>query len=319
MSKTLVWTMRRMVIPDDEPAVMAPSAAYRKLANHDVRTYADRPSSSNELVARIRDAEIVINIRSTSKFTADVLEQCPQLRLISIWGTGTDNVDLEASKASGVHVTNTPGVSAIAVAEHTLALIMAVAKQIVAVDGQVRQGKWPRAMVPQLRGKVLGLIGTGAIGREVATLGRAIGMRVIAWTFHPGGDTSDWVGFDDVFRQSDVVSIHVRQSRETAGVIRREHFEMMKPGAIFINTARGAIVKEDDLIHALQTNRIAGAGLDVFEHEPLRPDSLLHSLPNVVLTPHAAGITPETTEAGLALAIDNVLAFLAGRPMNVVV
>jgi phosphoglycerate dehydrogenase-like enzyme len=247
-----------------------------------------------------------------------VLERCPQLRLISIWGTGTDNVDLEAARRRGISVTNTPGVSAIAVAEHTLALILTVAKQIVAVDGQVRQGKWPRAMVPQLRGKVLGLIGTGAIGREVATLGRAIGMRVIAWTFHPGGDTAEWVGFDDVFRQSDVVSVHVRQSSEAAGFIRRKHFEMMNRGAIFINTARGAIVNEADLIEALRTNRIAGAGLDVFEHEPLLSDSPLRSLPNVVLTPHAAGITPETTEAGLALAIENVFAFLGGRPMNVV-
>jgi phosphoglycerate dehydrogenase-like enzyme len=166
---------------------------------------------------------------------------------------------------------------------------------------------------------VLGLIGTGAIGEEVARLGRAIGMRVIAWTFHPSGDTAVWVEFNDVFRQSDVVSVHVRQSPETVGFIRREHFEMMKPGAIFINTARGAVVNESDLISALQTSRIAGAGLDVFKHEPLRPDSPLHSLTNVVLTPHAAGITPETTEAGLALAIDNVLAFLAGRPTNVVV
>jgi phosphoglycerate dehydrogenase-like enzyme len=247
-----------------------------------------------------------------------VIERCPQLRLISIWGTGTDNVDLSAARTRGVRVTNTPGVSAIAVAEHTVALIMAVAKQIVRVDGQVRRGEWPRAMVPLLRGKVLGLIGTGAIGREVARLGGAIGMRPVAWTFHPAGDTAEWVEFEEVFRQADVVSVHVRQSPETSGFIRREHFELMKPGAIFINTARGSVVNEADLIEALETQRIAGAGLDVFEHEPLRRDSPLHSLPNVVLTPHAAGITPETTEAGLALAIDNVFAFLAGRPMNVV-
>src|SRR4026207_1062265 len=129
-----------IVIPDDEPAVIAPSAAFGKLAGHDVRTYADRPSSVDEPVARIGDAEIVINIRSTSKFTADVFERSPQLRLISIWGTGTDNVDLEAARLRGVRVTNTPGVSAISVAEHTLALVMAVAKQIVTVDREVRQG-----------------------------------------------------------------------------------------------------------------------------------------------------------------------------------
>jgi phosphoglycerate dehydrogenase-like enzyme len=311
--------MPRIVIPDDEPAVMLPSTAYRKLAGCDVRTYSDRPSTPIELTDRIRDAEIVINIRSTSRFTADVLDKCPKLRLISIWGTGTDNVDLAAAKARSIRVTNTPGVSAIAVAEHTLALIMAVAKQMIQVDRQVREGKWPRAMVTQLRGKTLGLIGTGAIGREVATLGKGIGMRIIAWTFHPGADTTEWVPFDEVFRQSDVVSVHLRQSSDTLELIRREHFELMKPSAIFINTARGAIVRERDLVDALQTGRIAGAGLDVFENEPLRPDSTFYSLPNVVLTPHAAGITPEATEAGLALAIENVFSFLAGDPKNVVV
>jgi D-3-phosphoglycerate dehydrogenase len=311
--------MPRIVIPDDEPAVMSPSAAFQKLARDDVRTYLTRPSSPAELIDRIRDSEIVINIRSTSRFDAEVLENCPALRLISIWGTGTDHVDLAAAQSRHIRVTNTPGVSAVAVAEHTLALIMAVAKRTVEVDQEVRRGGWPRAMVTELRGKTLGLIGTGAIGREVARLGAGIGMRVIAWTFHPRGDAAEWVSLEDVFRQSDVVSVHLRLSRETSGLIRSEHFELMKPCAILINTARGGIVKESDLVHALRTSRIAGAGLDVFETEPLPADSPLSTMRNVVLTPHAAGITPEATEAGLALAIDNVFAFLAGRPAHVVV
>jgi D-3-phosphoglycerate dehydrogenase / 2-oxoglutarate reductase len=311
--------MPRIVIPDDEPAVMTPSLACRKLEGHDVRTYLTRPSGPAELAERIAGRDIVINIRSTSKFTAEVLGKCPALRLISIWGTGTDNVDLTAARARGVRVTNTPGVSAVAVAEHTLALIMAVAKRTVQVDQQVRQGQWPRAMVSELRGKTLGLIGVGAIGREVARLGAGIGMRVIAWTFHPKGDDVEWASFDEVFRRSDVVSVHVRLSTDTSGLIRREHLELMKPGAILINTARGGIVNESDLIEALVTNRIAGAGLDVFETEPLPPGSPLVAIANVVLTPHAAGVTPEATEAGLSLAIENVFAFLAGQPTNVVV
>jgi D-3-phosphoglycerate dehydrogenase len=311
--------MARIVIPDDEPAVMSRSMAFRNLAGHDVRTYLTRPSGPVELAQRIGGDDVVINIRSTSRFTADVLEKCPGLRLISIWGTGTDNVDLDAARRQGIRVTNTPGVSAVAVAEHTLALMMAVARRTVEVDQQVRQGRWPRAMVTQLRGKTLGLIGTGAIGREVARLGSGIGMRVIAWTFHPRGDVAEWVSFDEVFRQSDVLSVHVRLSTETSGFIRREHLDLMKPGAILINTARGGIVHEADLVRALLTNRIAGAGLDVFETEPLPPESPLFAIPNVVLTPHAAGITPEATEAGLALAIENVFAFLAGEPTNVVV
>ncbi|MET0216217.1 MAG: hydroxyacid dehydrogenase [Vicinamibacterales bacterium] len=311
--------MARIVIPDDEPAVMSLSMAFRHLAGHNVRTYLTRPSGPAELAERIGDDDVVINIRSTSRFTADVLEKCPALRLISIWGTGTDNVDLDAARRQGIRVTNTPGVSAVAVAEHTLALMMAVAKRTVEVDQQVRQGRWPRAMVTQLRGKTLGLIGTGAIGREVARLGSGIGMRVIAWTFHPRGDVAEWVSFDEVFRQCDVLSVHVRLSTETSGLIRREHLDLMKPGAILINTARGGIVREADLVQALLTNRIAGAGLDVFETEPLPSESPLFAIPNVVLTPHAAGITPEATEAGLALAIENVFAFLAGEPTNVVV
>ena len=311
--------MPTIVIPEDEPAVMSPSLAFRKLAGHDVRTYPTRPSGPAELVSRIGDSQIVINIRASSRFTAEVLEQCPTLRLVSIWGTGTDNVDLAAARRLGIRVTNTPGVSAIAVAEHTLALIMAVAKRLVQVDQQVRQGQWPRAMVTELRGKTLGLIGTGAIGREVARLGAGIGMRVIAWSFHPRDDVAERVSFDEVFRQSDVLSIHVRLSPDTSGLIRREQFELMRPGAILINTARGGVVNEADLVQALQANRIAGAGLDVFAIEPLPPDSPLSRLPNVVLSPHAAGITPEATEAGLALAIENVFSFLAGQPTNIVV
>jgi phosphoglycerate dehydrogenase-like enzyme len=314
-----VFPMPRIVIPDDEPAVMLPSMAYKKLSGCEVRAYSSRPSGPDELIERIRDAEIVINIRATSAFTADVMESCSKLRLISIWGTGTDHVDLPAANTQGIRVTNTPGVSATAVAEHTLGLIFTVAKNMVCVDQQVRQGDWPRSMVMQLRGKTLGLIGTGAIGREVAKLAQGIGMRVLAWTFHPSGDPAQWVSFEDVFRQSDVVSVHVRQSSETLHMIGREQFELMKPGAIFINTARGGIVKEADLLDALRSGRIAGAGLDVFENEPLRPGSPFYSLPNVVLTPHAAGITPEATEAGLALAIENVFSFLAGHPINVVV
>jgi phosphoglycerate dehydrogenase-like enzyme len=309
----------RIVIPDDHPQVMATSAAFQKLSTQDVKVYADRPASAGDLIARIQQADVVINIRSTSRFTRDVLSQSPKLKMISIWGTGTDNVDLEAAKTRRIQVTNTPGVSAVAVAEHTLALIMAAAKQTVHVDREVREGNWPRALVGQLHGKTLGLIGTGAIGREVARLGKGIGMHVIAWTFHPQGDIAEWVPLPDVFRRSDVVSVHVRQSAETMGLIRCEHFELMKRTAVFVNTARGPIVREPDLIAALQTGRIAAAGLDVFETEPLPPGSPFFALPNVVLSPHSAGITPEATEAGLAMAIDNVFAWLSGQPMNVVV
>lgn len=309
--------MRLLIVPDDAPPVLAPSEAVTQLRDCEHRIYPTLPASGSDLVARIADADAVINIRASTRFSGDVLGACPQLRLISIWGTGTDHVDLAAARARGIVVTNTPAVSAVAVAEHAVSLIFAVARQTVNIDRAVRAGEWPRAMVQQLHGKTLGVIGTGAIGREVARLGAGIGMNVIAWSFNQRGEYT-WVTFEDLFRRADVVSVHVRQSSQTVGMIRAEHFAMMKPRAIFINTARGRIVVEKDLVDALGRQRIAGAGLDVFETEPLPADSPLRLLPNVVLTPHAAGITREATEAGLAMAIANVLAFRTGTPLHVV-
>jgi len=298
--------MPLIVIPDDAPPVLSPSDAAALLNDHDHRIFTTLPSTAGELVERIAHAEAVINIRASTRFTADVLAQCPRLRVLSIWGTGTDHVDLDAAASRGISVTNTPGVSAVAVAEHTLSLMFAVARQTVRIDRAVRAGEWPRGMVTQLRGKTLGIIGTGAIGREVARLGAGIGMPVIAWSFHPR-DGYESVTLEDLFGRADVVSVHVRQSPDTLGMIRAAHFALMKPGAIFINTARGRIVVEQDLVDALRTERIAGAGLDVFETEPLPAESPLRLLQNVVLSPHAAGITREATEAGLAMAIGNVL------------
>ena len=311
--------MPRIVIPDDEPSVIVPSTAYGRLAGWDVQAHPTRPLTPSALLERIGDAECVINVRATSSFTREVLQGCPKLKLISIWGTGTDNIDLVAAQELGIRVTNTPGVSAIAIGEHTLMLMLAVSRNILNVDRAVREGRWPRAMSSQLHGKTIGLIGTGAIGKAVARLAKGIGCHVIAWTFHPEGDLAEWVDFENVFRRADVVSVHVRQSKETLGFIRREHFELMKPTSIFINTARGPIVNEQDLLQALQTGRIAGAGLDVFDQEPLPIDSPFLALPNVVLTPHSAGATPETTEAGIELAIENVFRFLEGDPINYVV
>jgi D-3-phosphoglycerate dehydrogenase len=311
--------MTRVVIPDDDPVTVAVSAAFAQLAEFDVRTYSTRPKSPQEMVERIRDADIVINVRATSPFSKDVLHECPKLRLISIWGTGTDNVDLELARAMGIRVTNTPGVAAAGVAEHALMLMLAVSRRIVEIDHAVRSGKWPKAMGTSLNGKTLGVIGTGAIGKALIRLGKGIGMNVVAWSFHPKDPDIEWVSFEAVFHLSDVVSVHVRQSPESIGLISRDQLMLMKPSAIFINTSRGAIIDEQDLIEALETNSIAGAGLDVFQTEPPPVSSRLLSLSNVVLTPHAAGTTPEIVEAGIALAIRNISEFLRGQPQNVVV
>jgi D-3-phosphoglycerate dehydrogenase len=303
---------------------MGPSQAYQNLLSRADVTYFDSlPPNRDELLQRIGDAELIINIRSSVAFPEDVLKSCPKLKLLSMWGTGTDHVDLPAAARLGVTVTNTPGVSAYAMAEHALTLMLAVARNIPQIDTATKKGEWPRGFVTQLHGKTLGVIGLGAIGRQMARLGRGIGMKVIAWTMHPSEKLAKELGvemveLDDLYRTSDVVSLHLRLSPETTRFIGAREFSLMKPTAIFINTARGAITDEKALVEALEQKRIAGAGLDVFQTEPLPKNHPLLGLANVVVTPHSGGVTREALEAGLQLSIENVFAFLEGKPQNVV-
>lgn len=312
--------MLSLVIPDDFPAVMAASKAYRDLtATHQVTYYDSLPGSEETLIERIRDFEGVINIRSSSKFTERVFASCPNLKVLSLWGTGTDNVDLPAATRHGVTVTNTPGVAAVSIAEHCLMLTLAVARKIIALHNRTVAGDWAKGQSIQLNGKTLGIIGLGAIGRQFARLGQGIGMKVIAWTMNPNPALGfELVELETLLRTSDVVSVHLRQSPQTMGFLGREQLAMMKRGSILINTARGPIVDEPSLIDALRSGHLAGAGLDVFDVEPLPPAHPLTQCENAVLTPHCAGITPEVLEAGLALSIENVFSYLRGDAQNVV-
>jgi phosphoglycerate dehydrogenase-like enzyme len=310
----------KIVVPDDAPPVLGPSPAMPVLRERAEVTYHDTlPGSEENLIARITGFPVVVNIRSSTRFTEKVFASCPDLRMVSIWGTGTDNIDLAAAGAHGVTVTNTPGVSAISIAEHALALMLATARKIPVSDAQVRAGQWPRGGYSQMYGKTLGIIGLGAIGRQFARIGEGIGMKVIAWTMHPNPALGfTLVGLDELLAAADVVSLHLRLSDQTRGSLGRRELGLMKPGAIFINTARGPIVDEAVLIELLQERRIAGAGLDVFDVEPLPHGHPLTTLENVVLSPHAAGITPEALHAGLQLAVENVWRFVEGDPRNVV-
>jgi phosphoglycerate dehydrogenase-like enzyme len=313
--------MARIIVPDDAPPVLASSEAWKQLSGRETVDYYDTlPGTEERLIERIAGAEVAINIRSSVRFTETVFARSPHLRLVSIWGTGTDNIDLAAAARHGVTITNTPGVSAISIAEHALALMLAVARQLPRLDTETRQGRWARGQMAQMHGKTLGIIGLGAIGRRFARLGQGIGMRVIAWTMHPDPALGfELVEIESLLRSSDVVSLHLRLSDQTRGFLGDRELGMMKSSAILINTARGAIVDEPTLIDALRGRRIAGAGLDVFETEPLPAGHPLVALDNVVLTPHAAGVTAEALEAGLKLAVENVWNFLDGRPTNVVV
>ena len=317
-------TKPRISIPDDYPPVMGPSNAYKMLKfRADVDYHESLPDSPETLLARIGEAPYVINIRSSVRFTADVLERMKHVKILSLWGTGTDHVDLEAAAKLGITVTNTPGVSAIAMAEHTLALMLAVARDIPRIDAKTKRGGWPRGFVTQLHGKTLGVIGLGAIGQQVARIARGIGMKVIAWTRHANILLAqeldiELVQLDDLYRRADVVSLHIRQTPETVNFVGEKQFNMMKRTALFINTARGPIVDEAALVKALENERIAGAGLDVFSQEPLPEGDPITTLSNAVITPHSGGVTTEALEAGLQLAINNVFDFINGDPQHVV-
>jgi D-3-phosphoglycerate dehydrogenase len=287
-------------------------------------TTARGADDEDELIRRLDRARVAINIRAHARFTDRVFTACKQLEMVSIWGTGTDNIDLDAAGRRGVTVCNTPGVNAFAVAEHTLALMLATGRKIPRIDREMRGGAWPREMLTQCLGKTAGVFGTGAIGARVATLARAIGMDVLAWSAR--GDEAHIRALgarpaskEEILRTADFISLHIRLTPETRGFLSRKELSLMKKSAILVNTGRGALVERDALLDALASKKIAGAGLDVFHDEPLKPGDPILALDNVVLSPHNAGQTPEVIRDGLLRAVQNVENFLAGSPTDVVV
>jgi phosphoglycerate dehydrogenase-like enzyme len=315
----------RIVVPDDFPAALTGTPAERQLrALGEVTVYTERGADREaELIRRIADADIVVNIRAHARISGEVLAACDRLRLISVWGTGTDHIDLDACSARGVTVTNTPGVNAHAVAEHAMALMLAVTRGIPAMDAGVRAGQWPRGMLEQLEGKTLGIVGLGAVGRRVATLAAPFGMRLLASTHGDDAGRAAALGarhvsIETLLRESDVVSLHLRLSDQTTRYLSRDRLALMKPAAFLINTARAGLVDRDALVDALRSGGLAGAGLDVFHEEPIHADDPLLALPNVVLTPHNAGTTHEVIDVGLRRAVENVAGYLRGAPVNVV-
>jgi glyoxylate reductase len=232
---------------------------------------------------------------------------------VANYGVGYDRVDVAACRERGIAVTNTPGVLDAAVADLTLALILACRRHLVASDRFVRDGRWeqgwakPELLGRDLAGATLSLVGLGRIGQQVATRAEAFGMRVV---FHR---RSGGLPLDELLRTSDVVSLHVPLTPETDGLVSRERLALLQDGTTLVNTARGAIVDEDALVDELVSGRIS-AGLDVFADEPRVPERLLE-LPNVVLTPHVASATVETRAAMTRVLVDNVLAFLGGEPL----
>ncbi len=313
----------KIVVPGDDPPQVQGSSHLDRLEPYgDLTLYTDRPANMDEQLARVEGAQVIMNTRGAVKWFRDALEQLPDLRLIATCSIGTDMVDLEAAKERGVVVCNQPGKIAPYVAEHIIGLMFAAAKRAAYQTAELKAGRWGLRQNIYLQGKTIGVIGTGNTGAEVARIANALGMRVIAWTYNPSPERAkalgvEFVELDDLLRDSDVVSIQVRLSDDSREMLGPREFGLMKPGAIFVNGGRGELVNTDALVEALNSGHLAGAGLDVFDQEPLPPDHPILSCEQVVLTPHIADQTPEGVESLNEGCVTNVIAFLEGSPQNV--
>jgi glycerate dehydrogenase len=282
-------------------------------------------SLSTQVVERLRDASIAISNKLPLREAE--LSQLPDLKLIAIAATGSDNIDLNYCRARGIAVSNTRGYAANSVPEHVLMLILALRRNLLAYRDDVQKGKWNLSNqfcllthpLHDINGSTLGIIGHGSIGRAMARLGRSIGMQVLISEHKNAGTIREGrTSFEETLRHSDIISLHCPLTEQTRDLIGGAEFAMMKSHALLINTARGALVVDAALIQALQQSSIAGAGYDALREEPPREGSPLLdlNLPNFIVTPHVAWASNEAVQALADQVIDNIEAFIAGTPRN---
>lgn len=281
------------------------------------------PTAPEEAAEKIGDADIVLC--NKTPITREVIAKCPNLKYIGLFATGYNNIDLEAASERGIVVSNAGEYSTQAVVQHTFALLLALAGNIPAYVDSVRRGSWEQSPtfswfpypVHELWGKTFAVIGYGSIGKGVAKVADALGMNVIVSTRSmPQNCPYPVVSMEEAFRRADVLSIHCPLTEQTAHLIRQETLAWMKPTAFLINTARGGIVREQDLADALNEGRLAGAGLDVLDKEPMSPDTPLKTAENCIITPHIAWSPLETRERLIGIVAENLEGFLAGTPRN---
>jgi phosphoglycerate dehydrogenase-like enzyme len=313
--------MKTLAIIDDYENAALAMADWSPLAGAvEIAAFHDHVADEAALAERLSAFQIVCIMRERTAFRRSLLERLPNLEHLITSGMRNSSIDLAAARERGILVTGTP-ILPYPAAEHTWALILALAKGIASDDRNVRAGEWGNSVNVGLHSKTLGVVGLGKLGAQVARVGLAFGMRVIAWSANLTQQRCDEVGAELVdkntlFRTADFVSIHLQLSERSRGLIGPAELSLMQPAAWLINTSRGPIVDEAALVAALQGRTIAGAGLDVFEIEPLPPDHVLRRLPNTVLTPHQGYVTAENFRLFFTTAVANILAWLAGSPIN---
>ncbi len=313
----------RCIILDDYQNVALSQADWSILARDvDIVALHNPVVSQDRLVEALIEADIVVIMRERTAITASLLSRLPKLKLLVTSGMRNASVDLAAAKAQGVTVCGT-GSGSDAPVELTWALILGLARHLAAENRSIRNsGPWQSTLGVGLRGKTLGLIGLGKIGQRVAVVAQAFGMKVIAWSQNLTAERAaefnvQWADSKQALLQtSDFVSLHLVLSDRSRGIISAEDLAQMKPTAFLVNTSRSGLVEQDALIEALNLRQIAGAGLDVFDQEPLPDNHPYRHLPNVLATPHLGYVTDDNYRIYFNEAIEDIQAFIAGQPVR---
>jgi phosphoglycerate dehydrogenase-like enzyme len=312
----------RVAILDDYQDVAGRMADWASLPRGvEVVVFRDHLAAEAAVAVRLADFDVVVAMRERTPFPRTLLDRLPRLRLLVTTGMRNAAIDLRAAADRGVLVCGTGGLP-YPTAELTWALILALARRVPREDRATREGGWQETLGIGLNGKTLGVLGLGTLGTRVARVGRALEMNVVAWSQNLTAERAAAVGAtlverDELLTRADVVTIHLVLSDRTRGLIGARELGLMRKTAYLVNTSRGQIVEEGALIRALEAGAIAGAGLDVYDEEPLPLDHRLRRLPNTVITPHLGYVTEETYRVFYAEALEDVRAFLAGAPVRV--
>lgn len=293
----------------------------------ELTVYDRGPADEQEAIARLADAEILVS--NKCHITARIMDACPKLRMITILATGYDAIDYRHAAEKGIPVCNVPGYGTNSVAQFAIALLLEICGHAAHHSEAVHQGRWKNngewcfwdyPMI-ELAGKTMGIIGFGHIGQAVGRIARAFGMEVLAYNrsrSESGAAIADYVELDELLRRSDVISLHCPLFPETAGIINRDTIAKMKPGVILINNSRGGLVVEQDLADALNSGMVYAAAVDVVSKEPIEEDNPLFTAKNCLITPHISWAPKESRQRIMDATVENIRAFLAGRPQHVV-
>jgi len=313
--------MKRLAIIDDYQNVALAMTDWSPLADDvSIAVFNDHLEDESAIVERLREFEIICVMRERTPFPESLLKRLPNLEHLFTPGMGNASINVAAARRQGVVVSGSPTL-AHPTAELAWGLIVALSRKITAEERATHAGNWQTTIGEGLSGNTLGIIGLGRIGKLVAKVGHAFGMTVIAWSpnltpARCAGTPARYAEKDELLRRSDVVTIHLRLADSTRALISRREFGLMKPTAYLVNTSRGPIVDERALVEALETGAIGGVGLDVFDVEPLPLDHPLRRTPNTVITPHLGFVTVENYQVFFRAAVENIRAWLDGRPIN---